>query len=304
MAPERLLQPDTDLPGAPWHGIIYSGVADEAAADPQDQIAAIKALGWTSIELRNVKGVAVADLDQDAFAELAGEIADAGLTVSCVDSRIANWERPITGRFEDDLDELAVLAYRCRQLSTSFVRIMSYPNGGLDDRDWERLVIERIRVLAAKAADVGLTLLHENCAGWAGRDPSRMRRLVEEVDSPGLRLLFDIGNGVAYGYQAYDVLSEVVDLVEHVHVKDARGGSSEPEYTLPGDGDCRVADCLTLLLDRGYIGAWSIEPHLQVRPHERRVYAGPDGVERFVSYGRCLERLVEEHVAPHPPGGP
>jgi sugar phosphate isomerase/epimerase len=304
MAPERLLHPGTTPSGTPLPGITYSGVADEAAADPAEQIAAIKALGWTSIELRSVRGVAVADLDRATVGELADGIAEAGLTVSCVDSRIANWERLITGRFEDDLDELAVLTHHCRRLGTSFVRIMSYPNEGLDEPDWERRVIERIPVLAAKAADAGLTLLHENCAGWAGSDPSRMRRLVEEVDGPGLRLLFDIGNGIAYGYQAYDLLAEVADLVEHVHIKDARGGPAHPEYTLPGEGDSRVADCLNLLLDRGYHGVWSIEPHLQVRPHEQRTHAGLDGVDLFVSYGRCLERLVAEHVTPHPTGGP
>ncbi len=173
---------------------------------------------------------------------------------------------------------------------------MSYPNAGLDEPEWGRRAIERISALAAKAAEAGLTLLHENCAGWAGRDPGRMRRLVEAA-GPGLRLLFDVGNGVAYGYQAFDVLSEVIDLVEHVHIKDARGDGGSAEYVMPGDGDCRVADCLALLLDHGYRGGWSIEPHLQVRPHEHRNGAGPDGPALFVAYGKQLEHLVDTAVA-------
>ncbi|MEO5874859.1 MAG: sugar phosphate isomerase/epimerase family protein [Streptosporangiaceae bacterium] len=273
-------------------GIAYAGISDEAGPGLDEQLAAIAELGWSRIELRSVDGVAIADLDDRAFDTLAGRVGDAGLTVPCLDSRIANWGRPITGRFDEDLDELTVLIDRCARLGTPNIRIMSYPNAGLDEPEWGRRAIERIKVLAERAAGAGLVLLHENCAGWARHRAARMRRLVEEVDSPALRLLFDTGNGVAYGYDAYDLLSEVIDLVDYVHVKDARGGE-EPVYTLPGAGDCRVAECLSLLLSAGFTGTWSIEPHLQTRPHEG-VGAGPDGVARFVEYGRRLEHLVEE----------
>jgi sugar phosphate isomerase/epimerase len=214
-----------------------------------------------------------------------------------VDSRIANWERPITGRFEDDLDELAVLAYRCARLGTPYLRVMSYPNAGLGEPEWARRVIDRMSALSAKAAEAGLTLVHENCAGWAGRDPVRMRRLAEAA---GLRLLFDVGNGIAYGYDAFEVLSEVVDLVEHVHIKDALGDAGHTEYVMPGEGASRVADCVRLLLDHGYQGTFSIEPHLQVRPHEHRGGAGPDGAALFVAYGRRLESLVDSTLAVGP----
>ncbi|MGI8329651.1 sugar phosphate isomerase/epimerase family protein [Actinomadura scrupuli] len=284
--------------------ITYAGITDEAAPRLADQVAALSALGWDTIELRSVDGVAIAELDDRAFGRLTEVLSAAGISVTCVDSRIANWGRPISGRFEDDLDELHVLAGRCAALGTRNVRVMSYPNAGLDEPDWGRRVIARMRELAAQAEDADLVLLHENCAGWAAHDPARMRRLVEEVGSPALRLLFDTGNGIAHGYEAYDVLTGIVDLVAHVHVKDGRGDAAAPVYTLPGEGDCRVADCLRLLLDHGYHGALSIEPHLHVRPHENRTDPGPDGLTQFVSYGRRLERLVEESVLPPRRGGP
>ena len=72
---------------------------------------------------------------------------------------------------------------------------------------------------------------------------------------------------------------------------------------MPGDGDCRVADCLALLLDHGYRGTWSIEPHVRVRPHEHRTGTGPDGAALFVAYGRRLEHLVDTTVASRTRGG-
>ena len=292
--------PPEPTPPEPTPGLTYAGIADEAAPGLAGQVAALRELGWRQIELRSLDGTAIADLDERGFDRLARTLADAGLSAVCVDSRIANWARPITAPFDDDLRELEVLARRCAALGTRYVRIMSYPNDGLDEDEWGRRVVTRVRKLAARAADSGLVLLHENCSGWAGTRPDRMRRLVEAGGGTALRLLFDIGNGIAYGYEAYEVLADVVDLVAHVHVKDATGTSADPVYTMPGDGHSRVADCLRLLLRHGYNGTISIEPHLRVRPHETGFAANQTGhresvpAESFVTYGRRLERLVEE----------
>ncbi|TCO59788.1 sugar phosphate isomerase/epimerase family protein [Actinocrispum wychmicini] len=270
----------------------FAGIGDEAGRSLAEQIEAHRQLGWSTIELRNVDGTPLAELSDTAFDEVAATLDRVGLRVVCVDSQIANWARPITGDFALDLIELDRLAKRCAALDTRYVRVMSYPNDGMDDVEWGAQVRLRLRMLAERAEAAGLVLLHENCAGWAGTDPYKARRLIEEVDSPALRLLFDIGNGVAYGYEAYEMLGPLLPWVEHVHVKDARKDGDEVVYTLPGEGICRVSDCVRMLLDAGYTGTWTMEPHLQVRPHEGRSDASPDGVTRFVEYGRAMERLV------------
>ena len=273
-------------------GVTLGGIGDEAAPDLAGQIAAHTALGWSSIELRTVDGRAIADLDDDAFELLRASIDAAGLQVSCVDSRIANWGRPISGNLGADVAELAALAPRCRALGTRYVRIMSYPNDGLTTAQWGAEAIRRIRVLTAQAADEGLVLLHENCAGWAGESAERTLRLLDAVDSPALWLIFDIGNGIAYGYRPYDFLRQVVDAVAHVHVKDGVRRDGTDVWTDPGDGDCRVVDCLRLLVERGWTGVWSIEPHLHVQPHAGVTDAGQAGPDAFVAYGRRLENLL------------
>ncbi|MFD9869607.1 sugar phosphate isomerase/epimerase family protein [Streptomyces niveus] len=274
--------------------IRLSGIGDEAAPGIDRQIEAVRRLGWDSVELRSVDGVPLAELDGPAFDRVAGSIAEAGLGVSCVDSRIGNWARTIASPFADDLDELARLAERCDRLGTRCVRIMSYPNAGLSEAGWEREVLTRIRRLTVRAEDAGLVLVHENCAGWAATDPARMLRLLEAADSPALRLLFDVGNGIAYGYEAYDHLAHIAPHVAHVHVKDGTGDTSAQFYSLPGDGDCRVADSLRLLFDQGYSGTVSIEPHINIRPHEGWSDPSGDYVDEFVAYGQRLEKLVSE----------
>ncbi|MBC7269628.1 MAG: sugar phosphate isomerase/epimerase [Streptomyces sp.] len=288
---------ETAAVAAPPPGIRFAGIGDEAAPALADQIRAHQLLGWSAIELRDIDGVALADLDDAAFDSARTALHDAGLDVVCVDSRIANWARPVTGDFRLDRDELERLIPRCAALGTRYIRVMSYPDdpdGRLDEPEWGRRATARLRALAGQARDAGLVLLHENCAGWAGSHADRALRLLEDVDSPALRLLFDTGNGIAYGYEGYDMLTALVDRVEHVQIKDARAEAGEVRYTLPGEGGCRVHDCLRLLLDHGYTGTWTIEPHRSVRPHEGRTDPGEDGVAEFVRYGRALERLAAD----------
>lgn len=283
--------------------IAFAGIGDEAGPGIAAQLAATARLGWPAIELRTVDGVAVSDLDRHAFAAVVAAVHGAGLRVVCLDSRIGNWARPITGDFADDLSELDSLAPRCAALGTRYVRIMSYPNDGLPERRWRQRVLDRIRRLVERAEVAGIVLLHENCAGWAGDRAERMLALLAVVDSPALRLLFDTGNGVAHGYQAHGMLAEIVPHVAHVHVKDVAGERSAPRYTLPGHGTAMVADCLRLLTGHGYTGSWSIEPHLTVRPHEGGATGGLAGcAERFVAAGAALERLVDTEVLPHADG--
>ncbi|GAA4916715.1 sugar phosphate isomerase/epimerase family protein [Streptomonospora salina] len=305
-SPGPVLEPAADLPG-PAPGIAFAGIGDEAGGDPADQIGALDRLGWRCLELRTVDGRAVADLGAAPFAALAADLHARGVRVCCLDSRIGNWARPITGPFDTDLHELEILAARCATLGAPAVRIMTYPGDGLGGPEWRRRAVERVRRLCDLAERRGIVLLAENCAGWAADDAERMLDLLDTVASPALGLLFDTGNGLAHGYHAPALLADVADRVAHVHVKDALPGPAggEPVYTVPGQGRAGVAQCLRLLLKHGYRGTWSIEPHLSLLPH-RRDAAGSGDADGFTAAGEALQRLAAETVAaarPEPAAG-
>lgn len=286
MPPEQLEQ------RFPGHRL--AGVGDEAAAGLDGQLAALRRLHWSAVELRTVDGTAVADLTPDAARTVAERLRDAQVRVVCLASRIGNHARPITGSFDDDIAELEALAQWCAVLGCGYVRIMSYPGDGLPERDRARRTVDRISRLAVRAERYGITLLHENCAGWAGRSAERTVRLLDEVGSPALRLLFDTGNGVPHGYDGYAFLEHVLPHVAHVHVKDAVSTAAGTVYTLPGRGEARVAECLRLLLASGYPGTFSLEPHLAVLPHEGRRARDADAAGSFVRAGRALRRLLDD----------
>jgi sugar phosphate isomerase/epimerase len=278
-----------------WPAGGLAGIGDEAAPDLDGQLSAVTSLGWDAVELRTVDGTALSDVDRPGRVRVVAAVRAAGLRVVCLDSRIGGWAGTVADPFERDLAELRVLVEYARALDTRYVRIMSYPNAGLPEPAWRREVVDRVRRLADVAEAAGITLLHENCVGWAATSAERALDLLDAVDSPALRLLFDVGNGVAHGYFAPDLLADLVPFVAHVHVKDALRDTVDGDtvYTLPGDGVAGVRECLRLLRAGRYDGALSIEPHLATRPHEGR-WVGDGGTAAFLVAGRRLAELVRD----------
>jgi sugar phosphate isomerase/epimerase len=275
-----------------------SGVGDEAGPELADQIAAHQQLGWRAIELRTIGGVALAELPQADFARARTQLADAGLAVHAIASRIGNWSRPISTPLALDLDELDVLAERAHQLGARYLRVMSYPNDGLREVEWRARVHARLGQLVERARRHDLVLVHENCAGWGGVSAQHARALVEAIDSPHFRLLFDVGNPVVHDQNSLAWLREVLPWVVHVHIKDARrGADGETGFTWVGDGDAQVLGCIRLLHQAGYAGGLSIEPHLHLVPHLGKTGDRAALLPSFVEYGRRLEALLLKEMA-------
>ena len=74
----------------------FCGIGDEAANRIDDQIRAIKTLGWENLEARNVevpgfpKGN-IHDIPDPAFDLLVEKVNAAGIKVNCFGSAIGNW---------------------------------------------------------------------------------------------------------------------------------------------------------------------------------------------------------------------
>jgi sugar phosphate isomerase/epimerase len=287
-----------------------TGFADEAAADLDGQIRATKQLGWRHIESRNIDGTNIHNLSEEAFDAAAARLDAAGVKVNCFGSEIANWGKQITDPFDITLEEVARAVPRMQRLGTKLIRIMSY--AVLRDRAPDDQMAEerfrRLREIVRRFADAGLTCVHENCANYGGMGWTYTRKLLDSV--PGLKLVFDTANPVgtldyASGepermQSTWDFYEHVRDHVAYVHIKDARfqeltGGTfSKCEYTWPGEGDGDVRRVVQDLVDRGYDGGFSMEPHLGVVFHEAGSESQDEARFRtYVEYGRRFTALLE-----------
>jgi sugar phosphate isomerase/epimerase len=192
-----------------------------------------------------------------------------------------------------------------KRLGTSLVRIMSYAQEpwGEDQHEAERF--RRLREIVRRFDGAGITAAHENCMNWGGFSAQHSLRLIEEV--PGLKLIFDTGNPVFQRDRSksdpqpwqdpMDFWRVVREHVVHIHIKDCRNPIAdgvEPEYTMPGEGDAKVAEILSDAFSRGYTGFIAIEPHVATVFHEK----DPERVnwqqcyDSYVEYGQRMAALV------------
>jgi len=278
-----------------------TGFADEAAQDITGQIRATKELGWNAIEARNIEGVNIHDLPDDAFDRVAEELDENGVHVNCFGSAIANWAKDVRDDFDITMAEVDRAIARMKRLGAPLVRIMSYKViEGPDQMEAERF--KRLRVIAEKFLKEGIQPVHENCMNYGGMSWRHTLDLLKNV--PGLKLVYDTGNPVFLKdhskggdclQDGWDFYSNVRDHVAYVHVKDCLPpfGDKKEVYTMPGEGRGYVEEIISDLLERGYEGGISIEPHLAAVFHEPDSVIDEKSYELYVEYGNRLMKILD-----------
>lgn len=278
----------------------YTGFADEAAKPLAKQIEVTKRAGWSSIELRLIEGKNVCDMNDAEWAKVWSDLQEAGITVAGFGGQIANWARPITADFQQDVDELRRAAPHMREAGTKLIRIMSYPNdekNPLSRSDWRQEATKRLKELATIAEGEGVILGHENCSGYGGLGPNEYMELATAIDSPAFKLIFDTGNNSVHDgdvestWRFYEgCRKEII----HVHIKAYKPADNGKLETCYPDEDPVQKRILSDLKQTGYDSWISIEPHLAAAVH-----AGKDVTDEeknsaiYLEYTRRLEALVD-----------
>ncbi len=278
--------------------MFYSGISDEAGQGIETQIKAHQELGWKHLELRMVDGQNITQISDEQFDDVYAKVTEAGMEVSCFGSAVANWARPITCDAQIDLDDLEGAIPRMKRFGTEFIRVMSYPNdpdNPVGEGEWRDEAIRRMKALAKIAEDEGVILAHENCSGWGGLSAENSNILLDEVGSPALKVVFDTGNPVTYGQDAWDYYKAVQKDTVYVHIKDVKRVDGEDHYCYCGEGQGHVREIIADLLKNGYEGGFSIEPHLAAVIHTgQKADNAAELYQSYTEYGRRFMAVVEE----------
>ena len=294
----------------------YSGFADEAGSSIDVQIRATQELGWQCIESRSIGGVNTTDLADDQFEIVCEKLDAAGVRINCFGSAIANWSTDPRREtdFENGLAALRRAIPRMQRLGTRYLRGMSFGivrDSQPDSPEIEKQVIEKLKVMVSLCAEAGIYYLHENCMNFGGLSHEHTLRLLDAIQNPYFRLVFDTGNPVGsdrhignppYPKQsAWEFYRNVREFIEYVHIKDcsfiAETGGLFPDlkYTWPGEGHGNVREIVADLIATGYDGGLSIEPHLRlVYHHQEQASAEEIQSAMYVEYGRRLMNMVDE----------
>ncbi len=279
----------------------FTGFADEASKELAEQIAVVQECGWNSIELRQLGDTHVCDLTPAEWAEVWGTLQREGISVPSFGGQIANWARPITSDFQKDVDELVRVAPYMHEAGARILRVMSYPNAKdapWPVSEWKAEAARRLRELARMAEDLDVILGHENCSGYGGIGPDEFLELVEAVDSPAFKLIFDTGNNTSHdgdpegSWRYYEACRE---HIVHVHIKSFTRGEDGKLHTCFPDEDPVQRRVLADLAARGYDGWVSIEPHIAAAIHAGKGVSDSDAAKKvWVEYTRRLEALCAD----------
>ena len=275
--------------------MFISGIADEAGKPIETQIKAHKELGWEHIEIRMVGPDNLTLCDDATFDHVEQAIKESGLKVSCFASALCNWSRKISGPFQLDFDELSRAIPRMHRLGTQMIRIMSYENDGWSEADWKKEAVKRLKELVKMAEGGGVTIVHENCTGWGGLGPAQSLELLDLMDSPNFKLLFDTGNPVPHKQDSWDYYMKTREHTAYVHIKDGkrRENGEFANFCFPCEGDGCVAEIIADLFARNYEGCISIEPHVAAIVHEEGNRSKEElCYESYITYGRMLNDIV------------
>ena len=254
-----------------------SAFGDEVAEDIDEQLRVLNELEIRFLELRSAWGTNVLELSNEQVDQLVERCKAHSIKVSCIGSPIG--KSPIDEPIEKVVDDLERITDIAKMVGTDRVRVFSfYPES--DGLQAERVEesIARLCLMAEVAAERKVKLLLENEGGLVGDTPERCRALVEGVDSPHLRYVWDTGNYPQMGFArsvdiGWPLLSKYTECVQ---VKDAR--ISDGTITVAGGGDGQVRELLSNLHDVEYVGFLALEPHLLIAG-QRGGFSGGEGMK-------------------------
>jgi sugar phosphate isomerase/epimerase len=204
----------------------------------------------------------VTSLDTDP-EEIKKMVSDAGLKISAVSSH------------SDLLNpEFGVLYARrgiryARALGANIVQITEdmYPPKWMTEQDAYNLMKVNLRSISETCEENGVYLGIEQHGPYTA-NIKRLKRILELVDSPWIRVNFDCGNTFLSGEDPYAMLDAIADKVVHVHAKDIPSKQAEAERgkvtgtavgCACGDGVIDWQRIVKRLKQAGYSGVLSVE---------------------------------------------
>jgi L-ribulose-5-phosphate 3-epimerase len=250
-------------------------ITDEVSSDLTEALEFAVREGLKHVEIRTVGGVNVVNLDDDDIAWIKQQIDRYGLYVSALSSPIfkcaLDCKREVAsgdsfGMPEEDVEAHFIKLHRmidiAKALGTTKIRVFSFWR----ERDPDRYTDDIVKHLR-RAADIAeghhVLLLLENEPACNAGYAAEVAKILQKVDSPALKALWDPGNEEYGGRLSFpDGYRQVKDAVRHVHLKDALIDDTGHAQCVPiGMGRVPFVEQIRELEEDGYQGLYTIETH-------------------------------------------
>ena len=140
-----------------------------------------------------------------------------------------------------------------------------------DLRDWDKnkhQLADRVGALVDYAAKRGVTIAIEPHVSDLLDTPKKTLELLEMVDSPYLKVNFDISHFNVVGMPIEESVAAMAPVSIHTHVKDERGVVPDFEFLIPGEGEFDYVTYLKAMKAHNYTGFITVEVSVMVQRRE------------------------------------
>jgi inosose dehydratase len=159
-------------------------------------------------------------------------------------------------------------------------------------QQWDELkplMVERVGALVRYGEQRGVVIAIEPHVGSMLDTPERVLELLDAIDSPYLKLNFDISHFNVMGIPIAESVGALAKHTVHTHVKDERGVVPNYEFLIPGEGEFDYVAYLHAMREHGYTGFITAEVSIMV---QRR--PGYDPLAAAEQTYRTLARAFEQ----------
>ncbi|MCE5271062.1 sugar phosphate isomerase/epimerase [bacterium] len=260
-------------------------ISDEIDPDVEKAFTFLRQFGLGWVEIRDVWGAYVTDIDSATLERLKGVIDSSGLRVSVVDTALFKTTLPGTHPDQGQSDQypyavqfdlLKRAVEKAVALQAPYLRIFDFWRCREQNRIMDE-VCEHLDRAIEIARPAGVRLLVENEYSCHTGTGAEMAGLQKKINHPYLGFIWDPMNCLVAGVDPYPAEYDKLDKarVFHVHIKDALKDPSEGRYKAVrvGAGQVDWVGQFRALLVDGFRGTLSLETH----------YNGADGTRRSAS---------------------
>ena len=246
-------------------------------------------------------------------AQRAAATADAeGIPIVALTPYTTSINSPDASSWQEGIDEFRDCIEAAHRVGAARVRVYAgawHPGNTDHGAHWAQLQ-KALVTLAPEAQDAGVTLCVENHFGTMTQTAADTARLVREIDSAAVRVLYDQANLTFTHDETWqDAFAVQGDLIGHVHVKDlvfkdphaafratdtARVKAEERAVRsrVVGDGVIPWPDILERLVQSGYDDVLTLEYEYRWHPQDL-----PDPAIGFADSAGYIRGLLSEIAA-------
>jgi L-ribulose-5-phosphate 3-epimerase len=200
--------------------------------------------------------------DQHQAEEIKKAADAAGIRIDSV-MNMAHWEYPLSSHdpavVQKSLDGMKTSLHNAKFWGAySVLLVPAVVNENTSYKEaWERSQ-KQIRTLVPLAHELGIVIAIEEVWNKFLLSPLEFARYIDEFNSPWIKVWFDVGNVVLYGYPQ-DWIRTLGPRIVELHLKDFKRTEDGYKWVNLGEGDINWPEVRKALAEIGYSGTATTE---------------------------------------------